>query len=44
MNAAMNVDLNSDLGESYGRWVLGDDEALLDVVTERERRLRLPRR
>ena len=33
MNAAMNVDLNSDLGESYGRWVLGDDEALLDVVT-----------
>ena len=27
------VDLNSDLGESYGRWVLGDDEALLDLVT-----------
>lgn len=27
------VDLNSDLGESYGVWVLGDDAALLDVVT-----------
>jgi 5-oxoprolinase (ATP-hydrolysing) subunit A len=27
------VDLNSDLGESFGAWRLGDDEALLDVVT-----------
>ncbi|MGA1345352.1 MAG: LamB/YcsF family protein [Ilumatobacteraceae bacterium] len=27
------VDLNSDLGESYGVWVLGDDAAMLDVVT-----------
>ena len=27
------VDLNADLGESYGRWVLGDDEAMLAVVT-----------
>ncbi|HEX5510174.1 MAG TPA: LamB/YcsF family protein, partial [Actinomycetales bacterium] len=27
------VDLNSDLGESFGRWKLGDDEALLGVVT-----------
>lgn len=27
------VDLNSDLGESFGRWSLGDDEALLDVVS-----------
>jgi UPF0271 protein len=27
------VDLNSDLGEGYGIWTLGDDEALLDVVT-----------
>lgn len=26
-------DLNSDLGESFGRWELGDDEAMLDVVT-----------
>jgi 5-oxoprolinase (ATP-hydrolysing) subunit A len=27
------VDLNSDLGEGYGRWALGDDAALLKVVT-----------
>jgi 5-oxoprolinase (ATP-hydrolysing) subunit A len=27
------VDVNSDLGESYGAWSLGDDAALLDVVT-----------
>jgi UPF0271 protein len=27
------VDLNSDLGEGFGVWTLGDDEALLDVVT-----------
>jgi UPF0271 protein len=27
------VDLNSDLGEGYGRWALGDDAALLEVVT-----------
>lgn len=27
------VDLNSDLGEGYGQWELGDDEALLGVVT-----------
>jgi UPF0271 protein len=27
------IDLNADLGESYGRWVLGDDEAMLGVVT-----------
>ena len=29
----MSVDLNSDLGEGFGRWTLGDDDALLDVVT-----------
>ncbi len=29
----MRVDLNADLGESYGVWTAGDDEALLDVVT-----------
>jgi UPF0271 protein len=28
-----SVDLNSDLGEGFGRWTLGDDDALLDVVT-----------
>ena len=27
------VDLNADLGESFGRWELGDDEAMLAVVT-----------
>jgi 5-oxoprolinase (ATP-hydrolysing) subunit A len=27
------VDLNADLGESFGRWRLGDDDALLGVVT-----------
>jgi 5-oxoprolinase (ATP-hydrolysing) subunit A len=27
------VDLNSDVGESFGRWRLGDDEAVLRVVT-----------
>jgi len=27
------VDLNSDLGEGFGVWTLGDDEALLDIVT-----------
>ena len=27
------MDLNSDLGEGYGRWTLGDDAALLEVVT-----------
>lgn len=28
-----SIDLNSDLGEGFGRWALGDDEALLGVVT-----------
>jgi 5-oxoprolinase (ATP-hydrolysing) subunit A len=28
-----HIDLNADLGESFGRWVLGDDPAMLDVVT-----------
>ncbi|MCV7290174.1 LamB/YcsF family protein [Mycolicibacterium wolinskyi] len=27
------VDLNADLGESFGVWQLGDDEAMLGVVT-----------
>jgi UPF0271 protein len=29
----MRVDLNADVGESYGAYVLGDDEALLASVT-----------
>ena len=31
MNA--RVDLNADMGESFGPWVMGNDIALLDVVT-----------
>lgn len=27
------VDLNSDMGEGYGPWPMGDDAALLDIVT-----------
>ena len=27
------VDLNADLGESYGTWRLGDDDAMLALVT-----------
>ncbi|WP_228644615.1 LamB/YcsF family protein [Microtetraspora sp. AC03309] len=27
------IDLNSDLGEGFGRWPLGDDDALLSIVT-----------
>jgi UPF0271 protein len=27
------IDVNSDLGESYGVWTLGDDDAMLSVVT-----------
>ncbi len=33
MHDRSTVDLNSDLGESYGRWQLGDDGALLEIVT-----------
>lgn len=28
-----SIDLNSDMGESFGRWSLGDDDSMLDVVT-----------
>lgn len=31
--AVRTVDLNGDCGESFGRWSLGDDEALLTVLT-----------
>ncbi|MBT0959011.1 LamB/YcsF family protein [Alphaproteobacteria bacterium KMM 3653] len=27
------VDLNADMGESFGSWKMGDDTALLDIVT-----------
>lgn len=29
----MRIDLNADCGESYGTWRLGDDDALLNVIT-----------
>ena len=29
----MRIDLNSDLGESFGPWAMGDDPAMLDIVT-----------
>ncbi|MBE9639431.1 LamB/YcsF family protein [Salipiger mangrovisoli] len=28
-----SVDLNADMGESFGPWVMGQDEALLEVIT-----------
>lgn len=30
---SVTIDLNSDLGEGFGQWRLGDDEALLSIVT-----------
>ena len=27
------IDLNSDLGEGFGAWSMGDDEAMLDIVS-----------
>lgn len=29
----MRIDLNSDVGESFGQWRLGDDKAILGLVT-----------
>jgi UPF0271 protein len=29
----MSIDLNCDLGESFGPWRMGDDAAMLDIVT-----------
>ncbi|WP_229746162.1 LamB/YcsF family protein [Rhodococcoides trifolii] len=29
----MSIDLNSDLGEGFGTWTLGDDDAMLELVT-----------
>ena len=28
-----SIDLNSDLGEGYGAWTMGDDAAMLDIVS-----------
>ena len=30
---ARRIDLNSDMGESYGRWQLGNDAELMEVIT-----------
>ncbi|MFD1797834.1 LamB/YcsF family protein [Paracoccus aurantiacus] len=29
----VRIDLNSDLGEGYGAWKMGDDDAILDIVS-----------
>ncbi len=29
----MYIDLNSDLGESYGSWSMGNDEQILPIVS-----------
>lgn len=29
----MQVDINCDMGEGYGRWSLGDDAAMMDVIS-----------
>lgn len=29
----MAIDLNSDMGEGFGPWTMGDDAAMLDIVT-----------
>lgn len=29
----MRIDLNSDLGEGFGPWAMGDDKAMLDIVS-----------
>jgi UPF0271 protein len=29
----VSIDLNSDLGEGFGSWVMGDDDAMLGLVT-----------
>ena len=33
VTAVQRIDLNADLGEGFGAWTLGDDDALLEVIT-----------
>ncbi|MEM7081611.1 MAG: 5-oxoprolinase subunit PxpA [Pseudomonadota bacterium] len=33
MTQPMRIDLNADLGEGFGPWKMGDDLAMLDIVT-----------
>ncbi|MDN6271572.1 MAG: LamB/YcsF family protein, partial [Bifidobacterium crudilactis] len=28
-----NIDINSDMGESFGRWRLGDDDSMLRLIS-----------
>ena len=32
-SASRTIDLNADLGEGFGHWRMGDDDAMLDIVT-----------
>ena len=32
MNDLKTINLNADLGESFGHWSMGDDSAMLDIV------------
>ena len=29
----MRIDLNADLGEGFGPWKMGEDEALMDIIS-----------
>lgn len=33
MSSSLTIDLNADLGESFGQWTMGDDAAMLDIVS-----------
>lgn len=33
VDVSSSIDINADMGESYGRWTLGDDDALLPLIT-----------
>lgn len=33
LNRSLQIDLNSDMGEGYGAYRMGDDEAILDIVS-----------
>ena len=38
-SAAARVDLNADVGESFGPYVIGDDEGLMSSITSAHRAL-----
>ena len=33
MSAPIYIDINCDMGESYGRWTLGNDEEVMPNIT-----------